>query len=399
LRRDDGEGSDTYTYDLVEATLGTDEMRWLPSSRALPPDAHDLTGVGETLLVAAGEGGLMALDLGADTQEPRSVVDGAGAAARAVAAGERLWIADRNNHLHVADPAAADGALRRVQLAIRVDDVAANDTHAVVLDQYPRSGHAPRLTVFEEGVEEPSAHVPLSRGPKFVRLHDSLALVGGGGSLLQIVDLDSPVGPIRLAGSIEEEDLPPNTGSVSALAAAGSHVGLAVGSVANRPPHLLVVSIANPRRPELVSTLDLPAFVQAMASDGRHLFLAGRTEGVRIVDIADPRQPRVIAVLANPSRAAGIVVHEGVLYAAEGYGGSGGLWAYDVRDPSRPRLIARSALPEAPASTGPERGMAARGDRIFVAAGRAGVLRFAAIEPGRRSVEIFLPRLLLEHGP
>ena len=394
LRREIVGGAGTFASDLIEADLGGGQARWLPAPRALPHVSHDLAVVDRTLLVAAGTGGLLSVDLDDPRSTPRGAVDGEGADVQDIALGDRLWAVGRLGRLHVADPEADAGSWLDVSPQKQnVYDVAASGGHAVALRADGR------LSVFGPGEAEPSTHIGLSRGPRHVHIQGSLALVGGGGTLLQIVQLDHPAGPIRLAKSVEREVLGTGIGGPTAMGVADAHVGLALARTGQSEPSLQILSVEDARDPRIVGAFPLDENVDAMDGTDRHLFLGQRESGVRIVDLLDPTQPREIAVIEQPRHVAGVRVHDSVLYVAGGRKSGAGLWAYDIGHPEAPRLVARSRLPLN--STGSEllRGMAVRDGRLYVAAGRAGVLRFALVTPGPRAFEAYLPSLLLEGGP
>ena len=136
---------------------------------------------------------------------------------------------------------------------------------------------------------------------------------------------------------------------------------------------LHVLDIHRPEAPRPIARLRLPGNTRGLERVGRRLYVAGWLAGVHVIDIAEPRRPRLLATYDTPGAAWGVRVDEGRAYVLDWWGG---LSVLDVSQAARPRLVAR--YPDAAARV---RRVAAQGDYLFVAYGRAGFQVFDIRNP------------------
>ncbi len=119
-------------------------------------------------------------------------------------------------------------------------------------------------------------------------------------------------------------------------------------------------------------SLPLSSQLNDVAVSGTWAFGANLQRGLQVYDIADPAHPRLVAeagVEGNSSWGIGVNAAATIAYV------SGGpyVYAFDISTPSSPQYLARSV------SVGAQTyGITVRGTDVFVAAGSAGGIKFAA---------------------
>ncbi len=136
---------------------------------------------------------------------------------------------------------------------------------------------------------------------------------------------------------------------------------------------LHVLDIRRPESPRPIARLRLPGNTRGLERVGHTLYVAGWLAGVHAIDIADPGQPRLLASYDTPGAAWGVRVDQGRAYVLDWWGG---LTVLDVSRPGRLRFSARY-----PAASARVRRIAARGDYLYVAYGRAGLQVFDIRNP------------------
>ncbi len=100
------------------------------------------------------------------------------------------------------------------------------------------------------------------------------------------------------------------------------------------PDAVVVLSLADPAKPEVVSRQVVAATPVRLAVDGVHAYVACEQGGLQIVAVGRPRQPELIGAYAPEKGAVSCVaVHNGV--AVVGVPGSG-VAVVDVSDPAQP---------------------------------------------------------------
>jgi len=150
---------------------------------------------------------------------------------------------------------------------------------------------------------------------------------------------------------------------------------------------LVVLELAEPQRPRVISTLELPGVVWNLTVNEGVAYIACGRDGLALVDVRDPHAPRLLATLPELQMVQGLAVGDGRLYAAVfGKGLDPALVVVDVSEPSRPRLLGRVPL------TGQPLGVALSGKNVLVAAGKAGLICLElGAELPRESFRLALP--------
>lgn len=131
----------------------------------------------------------------------------------------------------------------------------------------------------------------------------------------------------------------------------GVHVGPEAASIAAGDGYLHVVrsygvttlTLANPRRPEPIGTLEiddvlgLGTYTRTHIGMARgHVFLISDDGTLRAIDYADPANPELVASARVLPIVEDVAVEDDVAYIAADWGG---LWTFDVADPAAPRLL------------------------------------------------------------
>jgi hypothetical protein len=107
----------------------------------------------------------------------------------------------------------------------------------------------------------------------------------------------------------------------------------------------------------IVGTVDTPGNARAVCAYGDHAFVADGLRGLQVVDISAPSAPAVVASLETPGYADDIAYHDGRVYVADQ---DEGLRVIDVSDPLAPVLVGRGETPYAS-------GVFVAGSTIYVA--------------------------------
>lgn len=88
----------------------------------------------------------------------------------------------------------------------------------------------------------------------------------------------------------------------------------AVAYVANGRSGLLVVAVAENRRPEILAALALPGFSKQVRVQGDRAIVSGGQGGLSVIDIADPEHPRTLGKISITGLSRGLLVKNDRLY-------------------------------------------------------------------------------------
>ena len=211
-----------------------------------------------------------------------------------------------------------------------------------------------------------------------------VALKNGGLAILDVSRSD--VAPTRLATI--------NTGSLGSLdvmhlTQQGDLLYLALGDFFDprgSKAGLAVVSVADPRRPRVLSLWTSAETMHGAATvlvRDRYAYLGAMNHGVLIFDVGDPREIRLVAKLVpdidyprkNPNKtqrpnARGLALQGQYLYVAFD---SGGLRVIDVGDPLQPVEVGRYLNPRMSAKQQAYNNLVIDGNAAYVATDYAGV--------------------------
>jgi len=159
-------------------------------------------------------------------------------------------------------------------------------------------------------------------------------------------------------------------GPVYAVAVAGrfAYVGEGLG--------LTVLDVADPRRPRVVGrSAPWADFVQDVAVEGNHAYVAAGAAGLRVVDVADPSRPREVGRWDTEGTAWSVALAGGFAYVADG---SEGLQVVDVWHPGAPRGVGSLRW-----DRGEAQGVAVDGALALLAASDGGVRVVGIADPSR----------------
>lgn len=201
------------------------------------------------------------------------------------------------------------------------------------------SGDLAFIAMYNEGVRildvsrlpehDEVARIPTDATVKGLDIKDGLLYAAeqhSEGSRLRILDVSIPGAPVSL-GSVEIPGKP-----ISDVRVSGSHA-----FVANHYHGLVIVDVADPAAPTIVSSMDLGGIVidVEISGDFAYFVMASYPEGLKVVDVSDPASPQLVASLAPVAREARIV---GTLLLLAAY--EEGLQVFDIADPAAPQLLA-----------------------------------------------------------
>lgn len=199
-----------------------------------------------------------------------------------------------------------------------------------------------------------------------------VAYAAGSASLL-VLDVRDPANPQLLGNELLLD-------GVLDLDAAGGYVYVGTGT------GLQVVDVRNPREPVHVAGVTFPAPVRQVAVTGGHAYVTtSYDQGLTVVDVHAPDAPRIAGHMPAPSFLADLAAEGRRLYATM----FDRVAVIDVTDPVAPRIV-----DTAPTEATPSR-MHAAGNRIYVAGTSASfqhhVQVFEVTPAGRPLAMVTLP--------
>lgn len=115
--------------------------------------------------------------------------------------------------------------------------------------------------------------------------------------------------------------------------------------VANGYRGLQVVSIEDPRHPQIVGSLNMPGHPWSLSRTGNLLLVASMSGGVNLVKISDINNPQLLFTIENTTPAFDVVPDREYAYVLTG---KHQVIVFDIRNPRRPREVARLAVPGQP---------------------------------------------------
>jgi hypothetical protein len=136
-----------------------------------------------------------------------------------------------------------------------------------------------------------------------------------------------------------------------------------------RKKGLIVLDLANPQRPRVISTLAIPKEMWILTVNAGVAYIACLRDGLVMVDVSDPHAPRLLATVPELRMVQGLAVRGGRLYASVYASGvDPALVVVDVSNTSHPLVVGRVPL------SGQPLGLALWGERLLVADAREGLL-------------------------
>ena len=147
-----------------------------------------------------------------------------------------------------------------------------------------------------------------------------------------IVDVSDPANPVE-------------RGSVTTLFQ--SRAVEVVGNYAyviDREQDLVVINVANPDAPYVVTTRSIPGLAQDIQISGNYAYVNDYNYQVHLFDLSNPAAPvlasKIVSAYSQPT---GVAAADGVVYIG---GASSGLYVYDASDPALPYLLGAVYPPE-----------------------------------------------------
>jgi hypothetical protein len=234
-------------------------------------------------------------------------------------------------------------------------------------------------------IEVGSFHTPGDAYKTVVR--DGVAYVADGPTALSIYDVSEP-SSVQQIGSYDTPSPKPN----SPAAGSGNDVALQdhFAFLAQGWRGLRILDVADPANPIEISSVGLRGDARAIAVDGMFAYVvmaSGSLGSLAIIDISDPKSPALMASHDLRGYARSVAVAGNLAYVPSAgrlkldAGGlqvvsSAGLHVIDVADPAHPVEVAFAPTPA------PGTSVRVSMDRIYVAAGEAGLLTFGISRSG-----------------
>ena len=315
---------------------------------------------GNTLFLAAGTGGLYAIDV-TDPSAPSVLesLDTPGNAYAVAASGTAAVVADDAGGVRVVDVSTvpAPTVVSQAQTSGNAEAVAVDGDYAYVGDA---DGG---LVAFD--VSNPRAPDELwactEGGLKAmdVSVRGDYAYVANWSGELRIVDVADPSGPVCTYGSCATSGHP--TGLY--LAEAGGRAYLAAGDVG-----VVIVDASDPAAPAVLDTVDTTGTANDVVVDGNYAYVADGASGLAILDAF--AATGVVGTASTAGYAWGVDYADGYAYLASG---DVGLEVYDVSTPASPVRVA---------TLGPAQGLAGSAHSVVIGG------QFAYVSAGGRGVTV-----------
>lgn len=277
-------------------------------------------------------------------------------------AGPRFGLVDIYQQLQVvsADDPAAPAPLGVATLTTPGEDLVLTADAAYVAGG--SNGFA-AAAVGPSGAPSAPAYAGSTGYARDVAVRRGYAYVAAGGGGLHAFDARNPAAP-RWTAAIEYPG--DDAGGVAVVGDAAVYVANGANGV------YVFDAAANAESPTVVGSLAVPVPARHVAADGARAVVVGGA-GLVVLDVADPRRPLVRGRLDGLVEARRVALAGGWAFVADR---EGGLRVVDVGDPDRPQLAATYAAPDA-------RDVAVGGDLIYLLDRIEGVsiLRFRAGTP------------------
>jgi hypothetical protein len=411
-------GQETSALAIVEGVLvavegGTfpgrgDQPAWLPAHLRMldVSDATRITDLGQVdahfigpgakaeavdrrlFLTGGSAGGLHVLDV-SDAAHP--VESGRHAAAGRVddvdVASDHAYLGNasgRPPRLQILDLADASHSGPQAEYEIPGVDAAVSVSDSTLYVGAGFVGGARILDVTDpaQPIEVGSFHTPGDAYKTVVR--DGVAYVADGPTALSIYDVSEP-SSVHQVGSYDTPSPKPN----SPAAGSGNDVALQdhFAFLAQGWRGLRILDVADPANPIEISSVALQGDARAVAVDGTFAYVILEPGSLAIIDISDPTSAAQIASYDLRGDARSVAVAGNLAYVPSAgrlkldAGGlqvvsSAGLHVIDVADPAHPVEVAFAPTPA------PGTSVRVSVDRVYVAAGEAGLLAFGISRSG-----------------
>jgi hypothetical protein len=234
-------------------------------------------------------------------------------------------------------------------------DVAITDGYAFVAD----NRGVDIISVDDPRGVAPTGVITLDEAAFAVHVDGTLALVGGGGAALWIVDIADPSHPVML-------------GTVNGQAAQGICTRSGVAYIGGLDGELAVIDISDPEAPHRLGGLTGLGGIRDLWCEGDLVYAAVPDDGVRVVDVSDPGSPVLVSTTSGTRGALDFDVDGTLLYlACHGDGAR----ILDISDAAAPRVLSAFGR------TGEAWGLAAAGGVLWLADLQEGVEVYDVVDP------------------
>ncbi len=296
-----------------------------------PGSANNLFISGEYAYLADWQGGFHVVDL-ADPIHPRitATIDTGYAAEDVVVSGACAFVADHDAGLQAIDVSIPDhpriiGSVPMAAWALGLGGtygyiVSGFDLHVIDISNPRRPqllGHVATPT--------PAIGLAISGDIAWVTSQNSLYAI-------RIAASTSPDGPLIL-GRMEIA-----TGPDLAVQGGYAYVPGYLG--------LQVVDITDPRRMQIVGSVDTWESATSITVSGNHAYVTASYEGLQIIDVSDPQNPWIVGALALPYHTTSVAVADRFAYVV-GWGlpCTGRFAVIDITEPANPILVGELDMP------------------------------------------------------
>ena len=183
----------------------------------------------------------------------------------------------------------------------------------------------------------------------------------GLGPRLVVLNIETPEAPQFVGESPVLPDL------IQQVDPQGRYIYVADGSGGLR-----VIDVQDPRTPVEAGFFDTPGEAWGVTVAGKYAYVADRMDGLRVVDISDPSNPNERGYVDTPGEARAVAVDGNYAYVADSFGG---LRIIDVSDPSHPQEVSSYDTP------GFAYDVASHDGKVFVADAASGVRVINVADP------------------
>ena len=292
-------------------------------------NALSVAAQGDRAHVAAGEGGLIVVDISNPANPVRLGGYYTGGYSYGVAVvGRYAYMADGSAGLRVID--IADPA-NPVQVGVydtagEARGVAVNGNYAYVAD------YSAGLQLID--VSNPSAPIRVGGwtrgytdsydGVYGVAVSGNFVYLADWGAGLQVIDVSNPSIPVRVGGFDTQ-------GAAFGVAVSGNYAYVADGATG-----LHVIDVSNPADPVRSGVFGGTWNALGVAVQGNYAYVADNRAGLQVVDVSNPSGPALAAVFDTLGEAEGVAVFGTVVCVADG---GSGLQVIDVSNPTKPMRL------------------------------------------------------------
>ncbi len=227
--------------------------------------------------------------------------------------GQRVYVVDSGNVLHVFNKSPRSGLARLGRLALP------NNVMSLATRENLLYLGSPEAILIVDARDPEKMHqvgeIPVTGKVAGISVQPEWTAIAAGTGGLQFFDTRNPLAP-RFMARLERPWPKGRFETAMDLAVAGHLVYVACGTEG-----LMIVDAADPAHPQILSTLELPGIVSRVQVRGERAFVGTHLNGLVVIDISDPRSPAVSGKLATRKALRDFLLHEDGVFLAEGRAG------------------------------------------------------------------------------